>query len=437
MSTDRFDNYDSGVRQLVLAFEKAGGQPFFDVDDLLVIADYYLETHNVEGLEAAVLLGERIYPHNGDIRLRRAQLCGVQGDYSQALSLLKRLELDDPGNTDVCYSLATLYSLTGHSKESIDYYLRASADGYELGMVFANVADEYRKLGNTAQAVRYYRKAVAHNPNEQRSLYALSNIWDCQCRQDQAVRFFTHHVTEHPYCKEGWHCLGFAYLWGRENDAAKAVDALEYAIAIDKHFENAYYTLAEAYLKMGNRTEAISTLRAVLDYSFDRVWVMLSIGDIYMESGNYHTAYVYFREAANTDPRRYSVWTSLGRCCEQLGYADEAEEHYLRAIDLGPEDEDIWLLLADMYMRQERFADAATLLQDGRNQFVDIFAIYSRLLYCYFRLGKRNRLFSLLLDMLPHLASELQALLLDYPDMALDAEIVSLINHTSHRDNEI
>ena len=59
MNSDRFKDFDSDVRQLVLAFEddSKGSRQFFDVDELEVIADYYLEMHDVEGLEAAVRLG--------------------------------------------------------------------------------------------------------------------------------------------------------------------------------------------------------------------------------------------------------------------------------------------------------------------------------------------------------------------------------------------
>ena len=111
-----------------------------DVDELTVVADYYLEVRDVEGLEAAVSKGERIYPHNGDIRLRRAQLLGIKGAYGQALRILKQLEQEEPDNTDVFYSLGTLYSLTDNPQASIYYYLKAAADGYELGMIYGIVS---------------------------------------------------------------------------------------------------------------------------------------------------------------------------------------------------------------------------------------------------------------------------------------------------------
>ena len=50
MKIDRFKDYDPEVRDLVLRFERqgAGGRSFFDVEELEVIMDYYLEVYDDE-----------------------------------------------------------------------------------------------------------------------------------------------------------------------------------------------------------------------------------------------------------------------------------------------------------------------------------------------------------------------------------------------------
>lgn len=429
MNTNRFKNYDPGVRQLVLSFEDDGERcrTFFDVEELEIIADYYLEVCDMDGLEAAVKLGERLYPHNNDIRLRRAQMFGVQGLYEQALGLLKQLERDEPSNTDVCYSLATLYSATGNAKESINYYLRAAADGYELGMVYGNVADEYMKLGNTVQAVRYYLKSVDDNSDEHRSLRALAHIWFHQGRIGQAVQYFSEHVADHPYCKTAWYCLGCSYMQSGRDNVAKAVDAFKYALAIDGRFEDASYELAEAYVKQGDLPHAVQALREVLDYTDTRDLVFRAIGNLYMRAGNYHTAYTYYRDALKENGDEGFAWNDLGHCCEKLGYVSEAEEHYRRAIHLCPDYDDLWLDLADMYITELRFSEAAALLDSIRMTVDNRFHFDIRLMYCYYRLGRRNKLFSLLAEDAALGAYRFSDLLIYYPDMSQDTDLVTVI----------
>jgi hypothetical protein len=94
MNLDRFKNFEQDVRELVLAFEKQkeGHAAYFDVDQLEIIADYYLEVYDVEGLESAVKLGEQLFPSSSEIRLRRAHLLSIQGQYPKAMEILQDLE---------------------------------------------------------------------------------------------------------------------------------------------------------------------------------------------------------------------------------------------------------------------------------------------------------------------------------------------------------
>ena len=428
MNPDRFKDFDADVRHLVLAFETGGkgASHFFDADQVEVIADYYLEVGDVEGMEAAVRLGEQLYPANTAIRLRRAHLFGIQGRRSQALRLLKELERSEPDNTDICYSLATLLSAMGRGRESIAYYLKAAADGYDLGMIYGNIGDEYSKLHNTAQAVRYYRKAVAHNPDEERSLYHLSAIWDSQGRHTQSEQYFSHHVEEHPYSKVGWFCLGDVYLFSLSL-YEKAVDAYEYALAIDKTYHIAYLHLSYAYSRLGDLSKAVRALRDSLDYTDDRPFVLYSIGCLYQDAGNYHTASIYFHDAVKEDPSRDTIWCSLGQCSEQMGYLDEAAAYYNRAISLEPEYDGNWLCLADLYISRQRYADAATLLEDARTEVATSIDLDTRLVYCYYMQGRRNRLFSLLREIAPVYGTHILSILKTFPEMAHDTEIVSFI----------
>ena len=426
MNTDRFKDVEPDVRRLVLAFEDVGrgSRQWFDVDELEVIADYYLEVHDMEGLEKTVNLGERLYPYNLSIRLRRAHLLSAEGRYVEALRLLRQLEREEPDNTDVCYSLGTLYSITGNPQASIDCYLKAATDGYELGLIYGVVADEYVKMNNTVQAVRYYRKALQHNPDERCWLYSLSNIWERQHRYGQAVRFFSRYVADYPYNKDAWYCLGSAYLWGDQYDKRLAVDAFEYALAIDSRFEGAYMALAEAYMCLEDLSHAVQALRDVLDFAFDRPYVLHSIGRIYMEAGNYHTAYTYFQDALKEDATRAYIWNDLGVCSEKMCYQEEAADCYVRAINLDSECDDYWLNLVDMYIANLCFDEAAALLESARQEAADQYLFDSRLLYCYFKQGRRNRLFNLLAEDMSMYASQLGGLLDDYPEMREDVEIV-------------
>ena len=53
----------------------------------------------------------------------------------------------------------------------------------------------------------------------------------------------------------------------------------------------------------------------------------------------------------------------------------------------------------------------------------------SRLCYCYFKLGLRNRMFNAIYKMAYIYPESLSTLLVTYPDMALDSEVVNTVNN--------
>lgn len=428
MNLDRFKNFEQDVRELVLDFEKQreSGGAYFDVEQIEVIADYYLEVYDVEGLESAVLLGEQLFPTSNEIRLRRAHLLGIQGQYPQALAILKRLERTEPDNTDVFYALATLYSLTNQGDKAISYYLKTASDGYQLDMVYGNIGDEYYRLGKTNEAISYYRKSIAINPDESRSLYNLACLWDHQGFDHKAQAFFSQLVSDHPFSKNGWYCLGIVYSWLSLFE--KATDAFEYAIAIDKTFVQAYLGLSECYNHLGNTARAVQALRDSLDYTSDRPHVLYLIGHIYLQQCNYHTASTYYHDALKEDPSYSSAWDDLGYCSEMLGYIDEAAGYYRRAIDLEPDNDIHWLRLVRLYVRTQRYAEACALLESSRADATDRFAFDTNLLYCYYKLGHRNRLFALLREDAVEFGSLYPSLYSYYPEFSNDIEIVNYIN---------
>ena len=426
MNLDRFKNFDPDVRELVLAFEhQQPDKRFFDVSQLEVIADYYLEVSDFEGLEAVVNCGERLFPSNEEICLRKAHLLSARQQYPQALKLLKEMERSDKHNTDISYALGAVYSSLGQPEKSIEYYRRASSDGYGLGMVYANIADEYYKLGDTDEAVRYYRKAIEADPDEERALYNLACAWNEAGRTDESVEFFSHHVTEHPYSKGAWYTLGCVYYWAAQ--FLQAADAFEYAIAIDKTYFAAYLGLSDSYAGLQQYGRAVQALRESLDYADDRAYIIFSMARVYMNAGNYHTALSYLHEVLKEDPSYALAWNNLGICCLNMNLSDEAAGYFRRAIDLDPGIDEYWLNLADLLIASERYGEACSLLENGRTDAVMPCDFDTRLIYCCFKTGRRNRMLALFRAMAASKPDEFPDLLRRYPELSSDINAMNII----------
>ena len=151
-------------------------------------------------------------------------------------------------------------------RKAVQYYLAAPAkDGYDLDMVYGNIADEYAKMGAIADAVTYYKHAIKVNPNETRSILNLARCYANSRNVGSAVSFFSTFVKDNPYSAEGWLVLGQAYV-----DAGlyeRAEDALQYAITISQDYLEAYDELAHCYMAHDKQTKAIDVLHDALKYT--------------------------------------------------------------------------------------------------------------------------------------------------------------------------
>ena len=359
MDKDRFKDFDEEERQLVLDFEDAmrrGDSCFFDVDELEVIIDYYFEVNDMPALERAVEYAEQLYPDSNEVRLRRAHVMIAHEDYEPALRIIKELRRQEPDNTDVAYSLGVVYGAMGEHEKAIQYYMETVADGWMLGRVYANIAEEYFFQHNFDEAIRYYLLALDTDSYDSSTLYNYVDTATQAGRLDEAVDYLKSFVEEHPYSAEGWHCLGTAYF--NMGLCEKAVDAYEYSLAIDKNNANVYHDMADAQEVMGQMGEAITTLLRACDVEPNRAMIYQAVADIYVRNGNNEMAMLYLRKAVDEDPDNACATASLALIYALSGENGQAVPLIRKALRMAPEDARVLSIAGIIYDRMGNY-DAA------------------------------------------------------------------------------
>lgn len=340
---DRFKNFDDEVRELVLDFENTvlrGENQFFDVDEMEIIIDYYFEVNDPKPLDRAVQYAEQLYPNSTSVRLRRAHLMIARGQYRKALAVLNRMREEEPENTDVAYSLGVANGAVGESKKAIEYFKEAATDGWMLGRIYANMAEEYYKLKDYNSTLEYYRKAMESDSCDDFTIYNYYDVCFETGRVEEAVDYLKKYVNEHPYNKEAWYCLGCAY-----RDLTlyeKAVDAYEFAVAIDKGYVDAYVAMSQTQDFMGHTSEAVSTMIRVLEFTDDRARVYRTIGSLYAREANYDTAVAYFRKAIEENPTDAEAYADMAVCSIEMGDSTTALSHVEKALhvmELNPPED--------------------------------------------------------------------------------------------------
>ncbi len=467
MNADRFKEYDNDVKQLVLNFEDAqrrGLHPYFDMAEMEIIIDFYLESADGDMLEKSVVYGEQLFPQANAMRLRRAHLLCTKECYSDAYAILCDLERMEPDNTDVLYALGAVCSALELPRKAIRYYQLASVDQYELDTIYCNISDEYFKLHQYKESRMYARKALKVNIECQRALYSLSEGFFHDGADDEAEHFFTHFVREHPYSQVAWYCLAMVYM-----DVSlfeKAIDALEYAIAIDQRYIRAYEQLSECYLQLNEIGKAAATLNEATAFADDKASLFSHIGDIYREHNNLNAAVAYYRKAVAEDMRYDEAWIKMALCYVGLDARGDAIEAVKKALHLNSNSPQIlshaavvyalcaddtaaeelfqatseafpdfdlnWTLYADFLIERSRIEEALDVVSKGLGECADPLDLHIRQAYCFFVMGRRNLLFDAVRACLYDSHHGAKHLLDFCPGMGEDLDVMNVIDSYYH-----
>lgn len=347
---DRFTDFDDEVKQLVLDFERTvmrGESQFFDVDELEMIIDYYLEVGDEEPLVNAIVYAEQLYPDSSEIKIRRAHWYIAHQKFDRARDILLRLEAQNPEDTDVAYTLGVLYGETGNHERAIDYYLLAATDGWQLGRIYSNIAEEYYRLKNYPEAIDYYLQALGTDSYDNEVLYNYLDTCEQADRHEEAADFLKGFAHDHPYCKEAWYCLGCVYRDLGLLDLA--IETIHLAIAIDKNYTAAYVELSRAQEDNRQAGEAATTLLQLLDIVPNRADVYRPLGELFLRQDNIETAALYFRKAVEENDADAVSLASLGICYLRLGDLTLATSYAKRALAVDPESPDVLCCCALVY----------------------------------------------------------------------------------------
>ena len=470
MNSDRFKNYQEDVKHLVLDFEsmeRHGDSRYFDVDQMETIIDFYLDTADGDMLEKSVRYGESLFPASNEIRLRRVHLLCFKERYKEALALLNQLEEMEPDNTDVLYALGVVHSALDQPRKAIQCYLQAAQDGYELGLIFSNIADEYAVMSQFAQARNYYRKALKETPNDEHALYELANCYEDDGLNDRWISFYDHFVKEHPYSKVAWFCLGEGYLSVQLYE--KAIDAYQYALAIDTTYYFAYLQLSVCYCALGQYYKASSILQESLDYAEDKAYVLFRIADIMKQDNNLVVSNIYYLKALKEDPCYAEAWhalslnysmmqdysaaidaakkalktdmesplylTTLALIYADSGDTDNASRIFDLAIPYYSDFEHGWIAYADFLISQGRYQEAIEALSQGLPDCEMVTEFNKRLALCYYHCGMRNMLYNAVRACIYDDPNG-EKLLLEYcPELGDDLDVMNIID--SHRQESL
>ncbi len=303
-----------------------GGQSvYLEADELTDIAEYYVVRNETDKAMACARYALSIHPGSIDPLVFMARQKMFDGDIEGARTI--RDCIADPDDREVIFLNAELLLHDGKEQEATAYLSgKAETEEEDAAMFAYDTALLFFDYDYLEQAVQWGKRALDMEPDNEKFQKFKADLLTSSNRPEEAIGILNDLLDTNPYNLDAWHSLGEAYFVCE--DFSKAMEAADFALAIDEHDVQALLLKANSQFQRQDFEEA-------------------------------HRMYLrYFEEhLSNETPYLFD-----GVCLSALGHYDEALSQLLKAEEMSrgcsPEQQNIYANLSDVYSRLHDTAKA-------------------------------------------------------------------------------
>src|SRR5215204_1363372 len=304
---------------------------FLEEEAFEKIIDYYDEQDEIsKALEAAETAID-YFPFSAPLLLKKADLLLATRKYRDALDLLEKAELFDATDINLYILKTDAYLAMDMQDKAVELLEKAvnSFEGeekIELLFELADVYDDYEEFDKVFDCLTVILK---EDPTNEEALYKICFWTDFTGRNEESIKLHVNIIDDHPFNELAWFNLAAAYQGLKLYE--KAIDAYQYAIAIDDKFDYAYRNLGDAYIRIRKYKDAIEALEKVLELS---------------------------------KPEEV-IYEAIGHCYDRMKNFAQARFHYRKASHLNQEDSKLYYKIACTYYNEEQLVPAVKQLESA------------------------------------------------------------------------
>lgn len=331
------------INDLLTVYEKlrsGKGSAFLSEESFERIIDHFDDQDALPKAIEAAEIGILQFPFSASLLVKKADLFIASRQYKRALSLLDKAQILDRSDIDIYILRTDAYLALDMQEKAVELLEEALGqfDGEErIDLLFelADVYDDYEAFEKIFDCLKLI---LEYDPNNEEALYKICFWTDFTGRNEESISLHLKIIDEHPYNELAWFNLAAAYQGLRLFE--KAIDAYQFAIAINEKFDYAYRNMADAFMRLHRYKEAIESLEKVIELSRPEDMIYQAIGFCYEKIKNYAQARFYYRKASHLNPDDAKLYVKVaGTYMKELKYAQAIKylDMALRIKRLDPE----------------------------------------------------------------------------------------------------
>ena len=300
---------------------------------------------------------QRVNPRNKEIRQHLIQLYVTTKDYAGGLAELEKMLEEDPGDLDAQLRMALIYGEKKDYTKAISQLTAVlKARPAEL-KIRDYLGFLYEELKDYPKAMDAYQFNLQLDPAFPESHIHLGVLHYRLKQFPGAIAHLSEAVRLNPKQPEAHIVLGLAYL--QSEQVEKACQAFEEGIRHNPKSADLHFNLGTAYDKLNRFDDLVRAMETAISLDPHNADALNYLGYSYAERGiKVDKAVSLTRQAVALKPDNGYYVDSLGWAFYKSGMLTEALTEIKRAVALVGDDPVIYEHLGDIYMKQERMADA-------------------------------------------------------------------------------
>lgn len=322
------------------------------------IIDYFDDKDNLaQALEAAET-GLEYFPYSSQLLIKKADLLIATRHYREALEILEKASLFNTNEINIYILKTDAYLALDEQANAVALLEEAlllfdGEEKIELLFELADVYDDYEEFDKVFDCLKII---LTHEPNNEEALYKICFWTDFTGRNEESIRLHHSIIEDYPYNELAWFNMASAYQGLKLYE--KAIDAYQYAVAIDEKFDYAYRNMGDAYIRLRKYKDAIETLEKVLELTRPEEVIYEAIGHCYYRLGKHAQARFNYRKASHMNPDDSKLYYKIALTYINESQWSSALKPLEQAMRIHRNMPDYNLAIGECYMNLEKFREA-------------------------------------------------------------------------------
>ncbi len=352
MNEDSFNGFDEEEFSYTIdryrEMLKRNKPGFFDVFEFENIIEYFLDHKNFDSAKSAAQLGLQQHPSATSIQLKYANILIENGKPSEGLSIIRRIEMLENSNFELFLFKGLAYNMLDRqdlATPAFEKAIQLASDN--RNEVVYTIAQSYLQLNNLSKAIKYLKLAYELEPDNILYLYELALCYERGGEFHKSISCCLKYIDNDPFSENIWFNLGM--LYSSVNSNKKALEAYDFAIAINPKYISAYFNKASIFINTEEYHKAVDVYKEMIKLEEDNAYVYLYLAECYEKLNDYKKAVRYYKIALRYDNQLSDAWFGIGLVhYNQRKYIDS--EYFLKkALKIDPENPEYWFLIGEVY----------------------------------------------------------------------------------------